>query len=128
MTETSMPSASCREGAEVTLGPLLGDPRAGDYTLPIIPLPAVEGEGRELSPPEDRGSAWRSFAAVRPSAGRPPGLDPQNVDSLNDVLTGRGPPGNPLASAPARINPSAGQREKPCPGGVRRDPSPTMPY
>lgn len=42
------------QGAEVTLGALLRDPRAREGSLPIIPLLLVQGGGQELLPSEDR--------------------------------------------------------------------------
>ncbi len=82
------------QGAEVTLGALLRDPREREQTLPIIPLLLAQGEGRELLPPEDR----RILPGDRLllcgcSLGRSRlGWTLQNVHSLNYVLTGGSAP------------------------------------
>ena len=96
------------QGAEVTLGALLRDPRARDHTLPIIPLLLVQGEGRELSAtrgPSDQ--PWRSLLLCgRPRGRSRLGWTLQNVHSLNYVLTGaRSPEGTLWHWLSGRIKP-----------------------
>ena len=101
------------QGAEVTLGTLLRDPRARDHTLPIIPLLLVQGEGRELLPPEDRrvGPGDRLLLCGRPRGRSRLGWTLQNVHSLNYVLTGASSPEGTLWHwLSGRIKPLAGQR------------------
>ena len=99
--------------AEVTLGALLRDPRARERSLPIIPLLLVQGEGRELLPPEERqvGHGDRLLLCGRPLGRSRLGWTLQNVHSLNYVLTGGSSPEGTLWHWLAgRINPTAGQR------------------
>ncbi len=90
------------QGAEVTLGALLRDPRAREGSLPIIPLLLVQGGGQELLPSEDRqvGPGDRLLLCGRPLGHSRLGWTLQDVHSLNYVLTGgSSPEGDPLALA-----------------------------
>ena len=101
------------QGAEVTLGALLRDPRAREGSLPIIPLLLVQGGGQELLPSEDRqvGPGDRLLLCGRPLGHSRLGWTLQNVHSLNYVLTGGSSPEGTLWHwLSGRIKPAAGQR------------------
>lgn len=101
------------QGAKITLGALLRDPRARERSLPIIPLLLVQGPGRELLPPHDRpiGPGDRLLLCGRPLGRSRLGWTLQNVHALNYVLTGGSSPEGTLWNWLAeRIKPTAGQR------------------